>query len=252
MEKVSSSAHQLLSAAVPQIVIIPSASKVYMSDKIPYVFRQNSDFLYFTGCQEPDSVLLLTVTGDSHSSTLFVRPKDTHAELWDGPRSGIDGALSLFGVEQVLPITEFERYLASFLSERKESNIWYDNEDIVQLEVDKKLVQLVKLCGRQGFSCPKTLIHQVRVIKSPAEVGLMRRSCEIASAGISRTIEVSRPGMSEHEIFATVDYECRMRGASFLAYPPVVAGGKNGNTIHYISNNQIVKEREMVLMDAGE
>lgn len=251
MGKISTVATQEHLAVNPQILIIPAASKAYMSDKIPYVFRQNTDFLYLTGCQEPDSIFLMVLKGDTYSSTLFIRPKDAHAELWDGPRSDPDTAAIFFSVEQVLPITDFERYLMSLLNENKKSTVWYDNEDVIHPETHKKIFQTVRLTDKE-FKCPKKLIHEVRVIKSEAEVNLMRKSCEIASAAISKTIEKSKPGMSEQDLFATVDYECRMKGAEFLAYPPVVAGGKNANIIHYISNNQIVRSKEMVLMDAGD
>lgn len=99
---------------------------------------------------------------------------------------------------------------------------------------------------------PTSFIHRQRLIKSPAEINLMRRTCDIASHAINQTIRESKPGDSEHHIFARVDYHCRMDNASFLAYPPVVAGGKNATTIHYISNSQVVKDGEMVLMDAGK
>lgn len=79
----------------------------------------------------------------------------------------------------------------------------------------------------------------------------MQISCDIASAAISKTISVTRPGITEHQLFATVDYESRIRGAEFLAYPPVCASGNNANIIHYISNTQMTKEGDMVLMDAG-
>ncbi|KAJ8681468.1 hypothetical protein QAD02_017255 [Eretmocerus hayati] len=247
MEKICKSGQQ----AVNQLVVIPSASKVYMSDRIPYVFRQNTDFLYLTGCQEPDSILLLILNGEKYSSVLFMRPKDSHAELWDGPRTGVLAASTLFDIDQVLPVTEFDQFMASLLSQHKKSLIWYDQGEIIQQDLHEKIIQRRKSSSIQGFNCPKPLIHQVRAIKSQAEINLMRKSCEIASEAISKTMDISKPGMSEHELFATVDYECRMRGAEFLAYPPVVAGGRNANTIHYISNNQIIQGREMVLMDAG-
>lgn len=79
----------------------------------------------------------------------------------------------------------------------------------------------------------------------------MKKSCEIASEAIIDTIKTSFPGMNEHQINAKVDYECRMKGAQYLAYPPVVAGGRRANIIHYITNNQVVGSNEMVLMDAG-
>lgn len=251
LEKISKIAAEEHLSVNPQIIIIPAAPKSYMSDKIPYVFRQNTDFLYFTGCQEPDSIFLMVLKGDTYSSTLFIRPKDAHAELWDGPRSDPDYATVFFNVEQVLPITDFEKYLISLLNENKKSIVWYDNKDVIHAETHTKISQLIKFSERQAFKCPKKSIHDVRLIKSESEVNLMRQSCKIASAAISRTIEKSKPGMSEQDLFATVDYECRIKGAEFLAYPPVVAGGKNANIIHYIYNNQIVHPKEMVLMDAG-
>ena len=233
-------------------VIIPSSSTVYISDKIPYVFRQNSDFLYFSGCQEPDSILMLIANGDKFSSTLFMRKKDAHSELWDGPRTGVEAAVTLFGVDKALPVGEFEKFFVSFINDNSKSMIWYDSENIIQSELHRKLMHLIKVADNQIFSCPKTTFHQIRSIKSKAEIALMQKSCDIASEAIAKTISVAKPGMSEHQLFATVDYESRMRGAEFLAYPPVVASGKNACTIHYIKNNQIIKDGDMVLMDAGQ
>ncbi|XP_032674468.1 xaa-Pro aminopeptidase 3 isoform X2 [Odontomachus brunneus] len=234
-----------------QVIVIPASSKVYMSDRIPYVFRQNTDFLYFSGCQEPDSILVLICKEDKFSSVLFVRPKDQHSELWDGPRTGVDMATEMFGTDYALPVTQFDQFLTSFLQKDEKSIVWYDHADVVQPVLHKKLCQLIKLTDNQIFASPKTLFHQARLIKSACEIDLMRKSCEIASKAIQKTIQFSRPGMSEHQLFATVDYECRMRGAEHLAYPPVVAAGKNANTIHYISNNQIIQSGDLVLMDAG-
>jgi Xaa-Pro aminopeptidase len=89
------------------------------------------------------------------------------------------------------------------------------------------------------------------VIKSPAEQQLMRKAGEVSCESINQAIQITRPGVSEHQLFATVDYESRMRGAETLAYVPVVASGTNANIIHYIDNRQILGEGELVLMDAG-
>ncbi|XP_011881842.1 PREDICTED: probable Xaa-Pro aminopeptidase 3 [Vollenhovia emeryi] len=234
-----------------QVVVIPASSKVYMSDKIPYVFRQNTDFLYFSGCQEPDSILVLTCKEDKPSYTLFVRSRDEHSELWDGPRTGVEVATELFGTDYALPVTEFERFLTLLIQEDKGSVVWYDYADVVQPVLHKKLCQLIKLTDNQIFASPKILFHQIRLIKSACEIDLMRESCRITSDAIATTIRSSKPGMSEHQLFATVDYECRMRGAEHLAYPPVVAAGRNANVIHYISNNQVAQSGDLVLMDAG-
>lgn len=234
-----------------QIVVIPASSKIYMSDKIPYVFRQNTDFLYFSGCQEPDSILVLTSKEDKSSYTLFVRSRDEHSELWDGPRTGVEIATEVFGTDYALPVTEFEQFLTSLIQEDKSSIVWYDHADVIQPILHKKLCQLIKLTDNQMFASSKILFHQIRLIKSACEIDLMRESCRIASDAIVKTIQSSKSGISEHQLFATVDYECRMRGAEYLAYPPVVAAGRNANVIHYINNNQIIQNGDLVLMDAG-
>lgn len=97
-----------------------------MSDKIPYVFRQNTDFLYFTGCLEPDCCVVLTVndSNDSYSTTLFTRDKDEHAELWDGPRTHPECACEFFGVDQSLPISELEKFLVSYKKNHRHSRLW--------------------------------------------------------------------------------------------------------------------------------
>ncbi|XP_035742435.1 xaa-Pro aminopeptidase 3-like isoform X1 [Vespa mandarinia] len=233
-----------------QFVIIPSSSKVYMSEKIPYVFRQNTDFLYFCGCQEPNTILVITSVGDTVTSILFMNQKDQHSELWEGPKTGVEAAPNLFGVNKALPVTEFERFFFSFINEHKNNIIWYDDSNVLQTQLHTKLNELIKV-NNQKFTSPKNLFHKIRSIKSQSEINLMQKSCDIASMAIKKTIQASKPEMNEHQLFAIVDYECRINGAEFLAYPPVVAAGNNANIIHYISNNQIIQNEDMVLMDAG-
>lgn len=233
------------------IVVIPSSSKVYMSDKIPYVFRQNTDFLYFTGCQEPNSILVITIKDESFVTSLFLTQRDEHSQLWDGPTTRIEIAPKIFGMDAAFSVTEFEQFFTSFMNENKKSVIWCDTVDIAQSNLHKKLCELVKTTGGQMLISPTNIMHKIRLIKSQSEIDLMRKSCEIISTAISKTIEISKPRMSEHHLFATVDYECRMNGAEFLAYPPVVAAGQNANIIHYITNNQIIQDGDMILMDAG-
>lgn len=98
---------------------------------------------------------------------------------------------------------------------------------------------------------PTAFVHQQRIIKSAAEQQLMRHTCAIASQAINATMRETKPGDSEHHVFARVDYKCRMAGASFLAYPPVVASGRNATVIHYVQNSQRIADGDMILMDAG-
>lgn len=234
------------------IVVIPSATKMYMTEKIPYIFRQNSDFLYLTGCLEPDCTLVMSASDeDSITSTLFLRKRDKHSELWDGPRTGIERAPSLFGVQHALPINDLGNYLTSCARSYNDFTLWYDFLNPFHPEVHEVMKNFLTDSTRKIWESPRAVIQRQRLFKSKAEQKLMQISCDIASAAISKTISVTRPGVTEHQLFATVDYESRMRGAEFLAYPPVCASGNNANIIHYISNTQMTKDGDMVLMDAG-
>jgi Xaa-Pro aminopeptidase len=178
-------------------------------------------------------------------SVMFLRPKDKNAELWDGTRTGPEGATELFGVDQAFSIERFQSYVERFRKQTA-SLLWYDEKNSDQ----KHLSQIIKP-SNELLESPTKFIHTLRWIKSEAEIELMRKTCEIASDAINHTMRTSRPGIGEHQLFAEVDYQCRINGASMLAYPPVVASGKNATTIHYINNTQIVKDNDMVLLDAG-
>ncbi|KAJ6637107.1 Xaa-Pro aminopeptidase 3 [Pseudolycoriella hygida] len=248
MENIQKYDYNLHKKYSTHLIVIPSASKKYMSDKIPYVFRQNSDFLYFTGCQEPESVLVLYIDANQNSkSILFVRPKDKHSELWDGPRTGVENATNLFLVDEAFSVSDFSKVIPKF---GRIDFLWYDNK-CDQPTITEQINSIVSRTSAKLTEALTLFIHKQRVIKSESEIKLMRKTCEIASEAINKTIRTSKPGDSEHHIFATVDYHCRMNGASYLAYPPVVASGSNATTIHYINNSQIVNPMDLVLMDAG-
>lgn len=175
--------------------MIPSSSKQYMSDKIPYFFRQNTDFLYLTGCQEPDSCLVISVNSTRNfCSTLFMRPKDDHSELWDGPRTGPENAPALFGVDQSLPFDDLEKYLQSHLKSHKHSTLWYDYMNPVQIGVQQIMHDYLNNIVKKMWESPRLFLHKLRLYKSQSEVALMQKTCDIASDAISETIKMATPG----------------------------------------------------------
>ncbi|XP_045205280.1 xaa-Pro aminopeptidase 3-like [Mercenaria mercenaria] len=234
------------------IVILPSASKAYMTHDIPYPFRQNTEFLYLSGFQEPDSALVIHTTSTGYKSVLFVPKRDPDRELWDGPRSGDKGALELTGVSEAYDTDNFESYLYEYCKSYHDYMIWYSLNRPVHEHFHKTVIEdFLKQDGKKGIERPVAQVQQLRVIKSPAEVELMKHTTEIASQAFIDVMKFSKPGINESHLYARMDYECRMKGAEILAYPPVVAGGDRANIIHYINNNQIIQDGEMVLMDAG-
>lgn len=223
-----------------------------MSGKIPYVFRQNSDFLYLTGCMEPDTVLALSIDlKDNIKSMLFMQPRDRHAEQWEGPRTGVDLAPSLFGIDEAHLIENLYTVISQH-AKQENPQFWYDIKDTTSHELTKILIQSAQLLRTpSAMQSPFNVLQNMKLYKSLAEQNLMKQTCQIASLAINDVIRDAKPGDSEHQIYAMVDYRCRMRNANHLAYPPVVAGGRNATIIHYISNSQLVQRGDMVLMDAG-
>ncbi|CAN9505815.1 unnamed protein product [Ophioblennius macclurei] len=227
-------------------VIILSHPIRYMSNDIPYSFHQNQDFLYLTGFLEPDSALVLYGKGRPDQAILFVPRRDPGRELWDGPRSGKDGAVALTGIERVHSTEE----LSLVLKTLKANVLWYETSQPAHPRLHQAHVCSVLESGPTPRSI-RPLIHSLRALKSPAEVALMQEAGRITAQAFRRTMALSRGDVDEAVLFAKFDFENRIHGANFLAYPPVVAGGNRANTLHYINNNQIIKDGEMVLLDGG-
>ncbi|CAG0916053.1 unnamed protein product [Notodromas monacha] len=245
---------EAISRAVPSdehLVLVSGSKKKFSSEKIPYVFRQSTDFLYLTGNLEPESVLCLNIdkTGSRSRSTLFVAEKDRAVERWEGPRLGTEKSAEIFGVDEALPKSEIGNFIKASLRNRKEVAVWYDNE-LVANEAVHTCMNSDLLCDRRVES-PTRLIHRLRLFKSEAEVKLLRKSCDSSSEAFVDVMRFTRPEMSEAELWARMEYAVRMRGADYLAYPPVIAGGPRACTIHYINNNQLLRKGDLVLMDAG-
>ncbi|XP_020349184.2 xaa-Pro aminopeptidase 3-like isoform X1 [Oncorhynchus kisutch] len=228
------------------LVIVLSHPIRYMTNDIPYPFHQNQDFLYLTGILEPDSALVLCGTGRPDQAILFVPRRDPARELWDGPRSGKDGAAALTGVERVHCTEELGLVLKSL----KGSTVWYDGSKPCHPGLHQTHVRPL-LEGGPMVRSLRPLTHSLRALKSPAEVALMKEAGRITAQAFKKTMGMSQGDIDEALLYAKFDFECRAHGANFLAYPPVVAGGNRANTLHYINNNQIVKNGEMVLLDGG-
>lgn len=228
------------------IVIVLSHPIRYMTNDIPYPFHQNQDFLYLTGIMEPDSALVMYGSDKPDQAVLFVPRRDPARELWDGPRSGKEGAAALTGLERVHSTEE----LGVVLKSLKGGTIWYDSSQPCHPQLHQTHVRPL-LEGGQLTKSLRPLTHSLRAIKSPAEVALMKAAGRITAQAFKKTMAMSRGDIDEAVLYAKFDFECRAHGANFLAYPPVVAGGNRANTLHYINNNQIVKDGEMVLLDGG-
>ncbi|XP_051015994.1 xaa-Pro aminopeptidase 3 [Acomys russatus] len=237
-------------------VVVLSNPTYYMSNDIPYTFHQDNNFLYLCGFQEPDSILVLqSFPGKqlpSHKAMLFVPRRDPGRELWDGPRSGTDGAVALTGVDEAYTLEEFQHLVPKLKAET--NMVWYDWMKPSHARLHSDYMQQLteaKARSKNKVRSVQQLIQRLRLVKSPAEIKRMQVAGKLTSEAFIETMFASKAPVGEAFLYAKFEFECRARGADILAYPPVVAGGNRSNTLHYVKNNQLVKDGEMVLLDGG-
>lgn len=118
-------------------------------------------------------------------------------------------------------------------------------------EIDFSIKKIMNVCKLNMPTCPRRILATQRLIKSPAEAQLMIETCKVGSAALNKAMACTKPGISEHDIHASMDYWCRRAGAEHLAFPPVVGGGHRATAIHYIHDNQILSDGELLLVDSG-
>ena len=237
------------------IAIIPSARETTRSNDTHYRFRQDSDFLYLTGFDEPDSIAVIT-PGREQKYTLFVRPRDPAQEIWVGRRAGVEGAKSELGADEAFPIAEFNDKLLDLLDGSK---VLYYRLGVNE-EMDKQLISTiasVRTLNRKPIAVPQTIIdpativHEMRVIKSDEEIEIMQTAADIAAEAHVEAMKAVRPGMKEYEVEALIEQIFRRRGANGPAYTSIVGAGANATVLHYINNDGELRDGELLLVDAG-
>lgn len=238
------------------VALIPSAPVAHRTADQDYAYRQDSDFYYLTGFNEPSSLLLLAPNHPEHQVVLFVQPRDKEKEIWNGRRSGTEGALRDYGVDAAYLISEIDEVVPRFLD--NQSTLYFRLGG--SSEWDERVIDWVKAYRsktRLGIKGPTTLcdpaeiLHEMRLIKSEDELEIMRRSAMIAAAAHCEAMKAVKPGMFEYELQAILDYTFRRRGASGPSYSSIVGGGVNACILHYVENNAPLQDGDMVLIDAG-
>lgn len=238
------------------VLIIPAAAEVVRNRDVHYPFRQDSDFSYLTGFPEPDAVAVIVPKRKGGEFVLFCRPRNQEREVWDGHRFGVDGAVAQFGADEAYPLEELDEHLPELLADRKRVFYPLGTDADLDLKVMDWL-RAVRGKARAGVSAPTELIaserivHEQRLIKVRPELELMRRAARISAAAHCRLMRQCRPGMNEQQLEATFIAACAESGARFQAYPPIVGGGRNACTLHYVDNCAELRDGDLVLVDAG-
>jgi len=238
------------------VAIIPSARQSTRNADTDYEFRQNSDFYYLTGLKEPDAVLVVAPHLEKQGVVMFLRPRDRTAEIWNGKRVGIEGAVADFGMEAAFSIDELAAKLPEFLvgAATLYYGLGYEEKlDRTVLEAVRNARWQVRRGGTAPltFSEPGTLLHEMRLLKTPQELDAMRRAAAASRAGHEAGMRATRPGMWEYELEAIIEYQYKLAGAQDTAYQSIVAGGANATILHYNTNRDKLRAGDLVLIDSG-
>jgi|TARA_B110000908_G_scaffold36142_1_gene43289 Xaa-Pro aminopeptidase len=255
IEEFSARRYQLLASMVKGVAIVPTAAEMVRNRDSHFPYRFDSYFYYLTGFKEPEAVLVL-IAGEAPKSILFCREKDMEREIWDGFRYGPDAAKETFGFDEVYTFSQLGEMMPKLLSNQAQLFYSLGADAVWDVKVTKWLNQ-VKDLARTGVSAPEAvrdvrqLVDQQRLIKTPFEIDLMRRSADIAAVSHNRAMQITAPGKMENEIEAEFLHEFYRKGAQAPAYTSIVAGGANACTLHYNANNTKLNDGDLLLIDAG-
>ena len=238
------------------IAVVPAAKPCVRNRDVDYRFRQDSDFWYLTGHIEPNAVLALMPGRQQGEAVLFCDERDPERELWEGKRLGPEGAVSQLGFDDAFPIGDIDDILPGLLEGK--SKVYYALGK--QAEFDSRMMawlNAIRARVRTGavppgeFADLELYLHELRLIKSPAEIKQMAAAAAISATAHKRAMRVCQPGMYEYQLEAELLHEFHCGGAEDCAYPAIVGGGSNACILHYINNRDKLPAGALVLIDAG-
>jgi Xaa-Pro aminopeptidase len=244
----------MAASSLSAVAVLPAAPVHLRNNDVEHEYRQDSDFFYLTGFDEPECVLVLDAR--DRKTTLFVRPRDPEREIWDGHRAGVEGAKTHYGADQAFAVTEVDEKLPSLLQDRKRLHYRLGKDRRFD---DRVLAAIDRVRGRQrtGVQAPGEIVdpglvlHEMRLRKSPGELETMRVAARITGEAHSIAMCRARPGMHEYEVEGMLLDTFRKHGSERPAYGSIVGSGPNACVLHYRKNDRKIERGDLLLIDAG-
>jgi Xaa-Pro aminopeptidase len=237
------------------VALLQGARLVARSNDTDFAFRQDSDFHYLTGFDHPHATAVLRTDGGP-AYTLFVEARDRERELWNGYRPGVDGAKSDYGANEAHPVEALDAELPRLLEHAERVFHMLGRDPRLDAKI-AEIFESLRKRSRQGLIPasqvvdPRSILHEMRLIKEPSEIESLRRASAITAEGHREAARIAHAGRFEYELQAALEYAFRRRGSAGVAYNSIVGGGKNATILHYVANDQKLRGAELVLIDAA-
>ncbi len=238
------------------VAVVASAPVHIRNNDVEHPYRQDSDFFYLTGLDEPESLAVFSNVHGQHRYVLFLRPKDPERETWDGPRVGVEAAPARLGCDAAFPNAERQEKLPGYLENATVLHYSLGRDPVADAQI-LRARDLVRRRARLGVLYPATItdlssaLHPLRLFKSAREIAVMRRAAEITREAHAAAMRVARPGVHEFEVEAEMIRSFRRHGGERPAYEPIVGSGPNATILHYRKNDRRLEEGDLLLIDAG-
>lgn len=246
----------LLDGLGPGTAVLGAAPVYVRNQSVEHAYRQDSDFLYLTGLDEPDSVAVLTNRHPEHRFVLFVRPRDAEREAWDGPRAGVEGAVATYGADVAFPISELATRLPQYLENAPRMLYALGRDPALDTRVIGAIShvrrrQRVGVLAPTEIIDPAAVLHPMRMRKTELELRAMERAIGATAEAHVAAMRIARPGMYEYEVEAEIHRAFRRHGCERSAYESIVGSGPNATILHYRKNDRRMEEGDLLLVDAG-
>jgi Xaa-Pro aminopeptidase len=220
-------------------------------------FVQNKNLFYLSGVDQEESILVLfpNAFNPAHREMLFLKETNEHIARWEGEKLNKQQATEVSGVESVFWLSEFDRIMKDLMSQASyvylNGNEHLRNATEVETREDRFRKHFMAQYPLHNYERSEPIMHRLRGVKSPIEIALLQKASDINTKAFNRILKVMKPGMFEYELEAEFIHEFVRHGSTGFSYEPIIAGGMNATILHYIENNQPIKDGDLVLFDCG-
>jgi len=218
-------------------------------------FEQDRDIFYLSGADQEETILLMfpDAMDPKHREILFVRETNEHIAIWEGAKLTKEKATEVSGIESVYWLSDFDKIFFDLMTEADtiyfNTNEHYRQAVETQTREDRFIEKCKKEYPAHQWAKSNPILQNIRGVKEPEEIELMQTACDITEKGFRRILEFVKPGVWEHEMEAEFLHEFIRNRSRGFAYSPIIAAGNNANVLHYLENNQQVKDGDMILLD---